>query len=119
MWLCHGGGVLLHGTHLLPDGTRIRVRLPLAADRGPLRELLASLGLRADELELRRALNCEPGRRAVVVALEWDGTHQRLAGFGAVDVRSGAMTLLGRPAITGALREELRAQSETWRRRVA
>jgi hypothetical protein len=111
--------VLLHGTHLLPDGTRVRLRLPLAADRGPLRELLASLGVAADDLDLRRALRCEPGRRAAVVALECDGPHQRLAGLGAVDVRSGALTLLGRPAVTSMLREELRAQSETWRRRVA
>ena len=111
--------MLLHGTHLLPDGSRVRVRLPLAADRGPLRELLTSLGLQADDLEVRRALRCEPGRRAVVVAVEWDGAHQRLTGFGAVDVRSGALTLLGRPAVAGALREELRVQSDTWRRRVA
>jgi len=111
--------VLLHGTHPLPDGTRIRFRLPLAADRGPLRELLASLGVAADDLDLRRALRCEPGRRAVVVALECHGPHQQLAGFGAVDVRSGALTLLGRPEVAGGLREELRVQSETWRRRVA
>ena len=111
--------MLLHGTHPLPDGVHVRLRLPLAGDRAAAHELLWSLGLEADELELRRALRCIPGRRAAVVAVGWDGVHQRAAGFGSLDVRSGALTLVGLPGVAAVLEEALREQAQTWRRRVA
>ena len=109
----------LHGTHSLPDGGTVRVRLPVARDRGDLHDLLAGLGLRADDLDVRRALRCVPGRRAAVVATGWDGLEQRLAGFAAIDLERGTLTLLGRPEVTDLLHQALREQSETWRRRVA
>jgi hypothetical protein len=111
--------VLLHGTHLLPDGRRVRVRLPLAADRGAVHGLLHELGIAADDLELRRALRCDPGRQAAVVAAELERGRQRIAGFGALDVRSGALTLVAPPELRALLVDELREQSETWSRRVA
>ena len=109
----------LHGIHPLPDGRRVRVRLPLAADRQAVHDLLRSLGLSAGELELRRALRCDPGRRAAAVAVSWDGVQQRVVGFGSLDVRTGALTLVATGSVAAVLEEELRAQSETWRRRVA
>jgi hypothetical protein len=111
--------VRLHGTHPLPDGGSVRLRLPVARDRADLHVLLADLGLCAGDLEIGRALRCVPGRRAAVVASEWDGLEQRLAGFGALELPQGALTLLGRPTVTDLLREALREQAETWRRRVA
>ena len=112
-------GVRLHGTNPLPGGRTVRLRLPVARDRDALHELLASLGLAAEDLDVRRALRCLPGARTAVVASEWDGHEHRLAGFGALDVRRGTLTLLARPEIRGLLLEALRDQAETWRRRVA
>ena len=111
--------MLLHGTHPLPGGGHVRLRLPLAGDRAAAHELLASLGLAADELELRRALRCVSGHRAAVVAVGWDGMHQRLAGFGGLDLRSGALTLIGPPDVAALLEDGLREQAQTWSRRVA
>jgi len=54
-----------------------------------------------------------------VVAVGWDGLGQRLAGFGALDVRSGALTLLAQPDVAELVRDAVREQTETWSRRVA
>jgi hypothetical protein len=97
----------------------VRLRLPLAADRDRLHELLAELGLAADDLEVRRALRCVPGRRAALCATEWDGAHERLVGFGAADLERGRLTLLGPPEVVAKLEDALRAHARTWRRRVA
>ena len=88
----------LHFTHPLPDGRRVRLRLPLASDRDGLHELLASLGLEADELEVRRALRWSP-ERPVVVAVQWDGAAERLVGFAAGD------TIVAPPDVASLLRE--------------
>ena len=117
--MCHGGGVPLHDLHPLPDGRRVRLRLPLAADRAALHELLGELGLAADDIDVRRALRCVPGRRWALCATEWDGAHERLAGFGAADLEQGTLTLLGPPEVTATLDEALRRHARTWRRRVA
>jgi hypothetical protein len=84
-----------------------------------LHELLAELGLAADDLDVRRALRCVPGRCAALCAVEWDGTAERLVGFGAADLEHGTLTLLGPPEVTAPLGEALRAHARTWRRRVA
>lgn len=109
----------MHDVHPLADGRRLRLRLPLAADRARLHDLLAGLGLEAEDLEVRRALLCVPGRRAALCATEWDGAHERLAGFGAADLERGTMTLLGPPEVAETLGEALREHAPTWRRRVA
>jgi hypothetical protein len=77
-------GVLLHRTHPLPDGRRVRVRLPIASDRDGLHELLASLGLSASDMDVRRALRWTP-ERPVVVAVRWDGAAERVVGFASED----------------------------------
>lgn len=108
-----------HDVHPLASGRRVRLRLPLALDRAGVHELLASIGLAADDLDVRRALRCVPGRRAALCALEWDGVSERLVGFGAADLERGTSTLLGPPEVAAALDEALRAHAQTWRRRVA
>jgi hypothetical protein len=109
----------LHDVHPLPDGRRLRLRLPLAADRARLHDLLADLGLEAEELEVRRALRCVPGGRAALCATEWDGGQERLTGFGAADLGRGTLTLLGPPEVRATLGEALCAHAQTWSRRVA
>ncbi|HEV2814374.1 MAG TPA: hypothetical protein VGW10_14055 [Solirubrobacteraceae bacterium] len=111
--------MLLHGSHPLPDGGRVRLRLPLAHDRPGVHELLADLRVEAEELEVRRALRCVPGRRIAVCATAWDGWCDRIVGFGALDVADGAMTLLGPRDVTEVLEQALREHAGAWSRRVA
>ena len=113
--VCHVGGVLLHDTHPLPDGSRIRLRLPHAADRAALHELLAEHGVAADDLDVRRALRWSPHRR-VVVATRWDGACERVAGFAALDRERGGMTLIAPREVARVLRRALRDYAD---RRVA
>ena len=69
----------------LADGTRVRLRFPQARDRAQLAALHAHLGLEVGELELARLLSFDPRRRFVLCATTWDGTHERLLGYGAID----------------------------------
>ena len=107
--------MLLHDTHPLPDGSRVRLRLPHLADRAALHELLAEHGVAAEDLEVRRALRWSPSR-AVVVATRWDGGVETLAGFAALERESGAVTLIAWPDVAPVLRRALR---EYVHRRVA
>ena len=108
--------MLLPGTHTLPDGTVLRLRLPLASDRAALHELLAELGLGADDLEVRRALRCTPGQRFVVCATRWDGGRERLVGIGSFEE---SLTLIGPAGVTEIVHEALESQAHAWNRRVA
>lgn len=75
----------LDATTTLPDGSRVRLRLPQAADRPRLRELHERLGLACDEVELARALRFDPLERTVLCASVWTGTQELLAGWAAAD----------------------------------
>ena len=109
--------VHLHGTHPLPGGGRVRLRLPHALDRAGLHELLARLGLAADELEVRRAMRCVPRRRVALVATGLVDGRERLVGFGALE--DGATTLIGEEPVVGVLEEALWEHARPWSRRVA
>jgi hypothetical protein len=78
--------VLLDATTPLPDGTRVRLRLPHRADLDGLRALARRLGLAVDELEIARALRFDPRRRAVAVATVWVDDHEVLVGYGAIEL---------------------------------
>lgn len=84
----------LDDTTSLPDGRRVRVRLPQAADRPRLGELHGRLGLEHDDLDAARALRFDPRARIVVCAIVWDGTHETLAGWAASDRGADAPDLL-------------------------
>jgi hypothetical protein len=86
--------VLLDSTTHLPDGARVRVRLPHVTDRPAMHALHARLGLRADDLELARALRFDPRRRAVVCATVWVGAAETLAAYAAMDLAARRLELL-------------------------
>ena len=112
--------VLLDRSHHVPGLGRVRLRLARPSDRDALHELLGGLGLAAEDLELRRALRCTPGRCVAVCALHWDGRHEGVAGFGRLAVDSGRMTLIASEAAVGDLvAAALHDQAQTWARRVA
>ena len=108
--------MLLHGSHHLPDGSSVRLRLPHATDRAALHDLLASHGVAADDFDVRRALRWTPGERVVVCATRWDGGCERLVGYGALD---DDLTLIATPDVAGVLCEALEAHARAWNRRVA
>jgi hypothetical protein len=86
--------VRLDATTTLPDGRRIRLRLPQTADRPRLTELHARLGLHHDDLDAARELRFDPRRRTVVCAIVWDGSHESLAGWAGADRGSATPDLL-------------------------
>ena len=110
---------LLHRSHELPDGRRVRLRLPVARDRDALHELLGRIGVAVEDLDLRRALRWTPHRRVAIVATAWDGSHETVAGFAAVDTPGGEPTVIGEPAVAPLLLEALAGHASAWSRRVA
>jgi hypothetical protein len=68
----------------LPDGSRMRVRLPHALDRAGLRALHARLGLHAEEFDIAHTLRFDPRQEAVACATAWVGGSEMLVGYGAM-----------------------------------
>jgi hypothetical protein len=106
---------LLDRHHLVPDGTRVRLRLPQVSDRPALHELLARLGLSAGDLDVRRGLRWAPhAGRWSVVATRWDGVCERIVGVASVDDGDGAPTLLAEDAaVCDLLARALAERAET------
>jgi hypothetical protein len=75
--------VLLIGTHPLPGGLGVRLRLPRGSDHAPLARLLERLGVAAPELERRRMLALDLRRRMAVCATAWTGEGELLVGYAA------------------------------------
>lgn len=104
-------------TTTLPDGRRLRVRLPHGRDRLGLIALHERLGAPLGELELTRALRFDPRTRAVACATAWVDGGELLVGYGAITLGAEGPDLLvaddvlvpgvGR-ALAGALREGAR-----------
>jgi hypothetical protein len=80
--------VLLDSTPTLPDGTRVRLRLPHGDDLPGLQALTARLGVEADAFELRRALRFDPRSRAVACATVFTGDRELVVAYGAIDLGS-------------------------------
>lgn len=104
----------LDATTALPDGSRVRVRLPQAADRERLAALHVQLGIALDELDLARELRFDPRRRTVICAVVWDAGVERLAGWAAADRDATAPDLLLAdeatvPGVTQVLRDAIAA----------
>lgn len=111
---------VLDRSHRLPDGTRVRLRLAQTRDRADVHELLGRLGLRADELDVRRALRCTPGQSLSICATAWDGRRERVIGLGTLSLQGRRHTLLAPDRVTARLLAHgLGEHAGTWARRVA
>ncbi len=100
--------------HTLPEGTRLRLRLPQVRDRAGLVDLLTRLGLEADELDVARILRFDPRGRTVICATVWTGTAETMAGIvaGAKDGRGPDLLVADErltPGVGEALRDMLAA----------
>ncbi len=86
--------MLIDATTSLPDGLRLRVRLPHSSDRAGLHALHARLGFRVEELELARALRFDPRRRAVACATAFLDGAERPVAYGAIAIGASEPDLL-------------------------
>lgn len=110
--------MLLNSKTTLPNGGRLRVRLPQAADRGGLRALHGRLGLEAEDLDIARTLRFDPQRIAVACASLWDGTGENVVGYGAIHLDDSEPHLLvcdeaTAPGVRDALAAALREHAAT------
>jgi len=112
--------MLLNTKTTLPDGTRLRVRLPQAVDRSALRALHARLGLQADALDVARTLRFDPREIAVACATAWDGSGEAVVGYGAIALNEDEPHLLVcdeatapgvRDALSAALRDHVASRA--------
>jgi hypothetical protein len=111
----------LDGSTTLADGQRLRLRMPQGADAPRLRELLAGLGLGADDLELSRILRFDPRDRVAVVATVLADRCEVLVGLAAMDRYASAPDLVLAderlaPGTGAILEDTLRAYTERARR---
>lgn len=86
--------ILLATHHTLPEGTRLRLRLPQARDRADIVELITRLGLDADELDVGRLVRFDPKTHTVVCATVWTGSSDTMAGIVAGATDGGVPDLL-------------------------
>jgi hypothetical protein len=85
--------VLLTRSHPLPDGTRVRLRLPQAGDREGLVALHDRLGAPLDDVRMTRILRFDPRECLSVCATMLSGQTEVLVGYGHVE-RDGARSLV-------------------------
>ena len=85
--------VLLTRTHPLPDGTRVRLRLPHARDRAGLVALHERLGAPLDDVRMRRILRFDPRACLSVCATTLTGLTEVLVAYGHID-RNGEGSLV-------------------------
>jgi len=72
--------------YALPRDLRVCLRLPRVRDRDAVRELLARIGVAADELALVRLVNFDPRRRLVICATALIESAETIVGVGAIDL---------------------------------
>ena len=101
--------MLIDRHHTLPDGRRVRLRLPHVGDGAPLSDLTGE-----PELAARRALRAD----VAVCALAWDGAHEELVGFGRLTPDGRRAVVAPDPAVETLVARGL-AERAAGRRRVA
>ena len=96
-------------TYALDAGPRVRLRLARRRDEAAVRRLLASRGVDAVDLDVRRLLTYDPMRRLVVCATAPVDGAETVVGIGAIDLGEGAEpdTLVVDEALTQGLGELL------------
>jgi hypothetical protein len=85
--------VLLTRTHPLPDGDRVRLRLPQAGDRAGVVALHERLGAPLDDVRMSRILRFDPRACLSVCATMLAGHGEVLVAYGHVD-RDGTSSLV-------------------------
>ncbi|MGI8920616.1 MAG: hypothetical protein ACR2HD_02915 [Solirubrobacteraceae bacterium] len=76
-------GALLAQTHVLPSGTRVRLRLPQSADRERMMELVGPV---TDPLLARRIVRHDPTTQIVICATIADAGRDRVIGVASASI---------------------------------
>ncbi len=79
-------GALLGSSFTLDDGVRVRLRLARSSDTALIRDLVARLGGRPEELELARLVQFDPRRRVVICATTLIDSAETLVAVGAAEL---------------------------------
>jgi hypothetical protein len=75
----------LHRPTTLPNGLRVRLRLPGPSDRARLRDLLDRVGVPGDEFSLSRMTRFDPRTRTAVCATCFALAGETVVGYAAID----------------------------------
>jgi hypothetical protein len=102
-------GVLLTRSHPLPDGTRVRLRLPQAGDRAGLVALHDRLGAPLDDMRMTRILRFDPRACVSVCATTLSGGTEVLVGYGHIDRDGESSLVVADEALAPGVAELLRA----------
>ena len=79
-------GALLGSSFTLDSGVRVRLRLARSSDSALIRDLVARVGTRPEELELARLVHFDPRRRVVICATALIESTETLVGVGAIEL---------------------------------
>jgi uncharacterized protein (DUF58 family) len=82
------------GSHALPQGQRVRLRLAQARDVPAIEELLRAQGTEREPLEVARLIRIDPRRRIVICATGLVDRVETLLGVAAMDVEATEPDLL-------------------------
>jgi hypothetical protein len=89
-------GSLMSGSHHLPRGPRVRLRLASARDEPAIAALLKRANVQAPELEAARLVRVDPRRRVVICGMGLVDSSETLLGIGEIELRGGHV---GAPAL--------------------
>ena len=109
--------MLLSRSHPLPDGTRVRLRLPQPGDRAGLVALHDRLGAPLDDVRMTRILRFDPRACVSVCATVLIGLTEVLVAYGHVD-RDGTSSLVVAdeavaPGVSSLVRAALAERTES------
>ena len=113
--------MLLSRSHPLPDGSRVRLRLPQAGDRDGLIALHDRLGAPLEPLRLARILRFDPRACVSVCATMLTGLNEVLVAYGHIDRDGEASLVVADEALAPGVADLVRAalQERTVARHVA
>lgn len=85
---------MIDRSHTLPDGSRLRVRLPQPRDRAGLAALHGRVGLQLPAFEVARVLRFDPRSEAVAVATAFLGRQEVVVAYAVQPHGAGEPRLL-------------------------
>jgi hypothetical protein len=101
--------VLLTRSQPLPDGNRVRLRLPHVRDRSALVALHERLGAPLDDVRLTRILRFDPRACVSVVATTFQGVTEELVAYGHVGRDTGDQLIVADEGAAPGVSDLLRA----------
>jgi hypothetical protein len=102
-------GVLLTRSHPLPDGSRVRLRLPHGGDRGGVEALHDRVGAPLDAVRMARILRFDPRSCVSICATMLTGLNEVLVAYGHVDHDGSGSLVVADEALAPGVADLVRA----------